>query len=94
MFVRKIHISREGDYGYGKGDPTKPLRATIEVEGQHGKVELNLSENLSRSIVELIAEEIAAAGRATAEAMTASLVVAVAKPTPPKPIAAPAKKEK
>lgn len=83
MNVRSINIRRDGDlYGYGKVDPTKPFRSTIEVEGQHGKVELNLSADLSRRIVEIIADEVAAAGRATAEAMTAE-VFTVAALSPP-----------
>lgn len=71
MFVNRISITRDGYFGYGKPDPSKPLRTTIEVEGQHGKVELNLSSDLSDKVVKLIADEVAAAGRATAEALTA-----------------------
>lgn len=76
MFVRTINVRRAGDYGasYCKMDPTKPFEASIVVEGQHGKVELTLSPDLSRRIVELIAEEVAAAGRATAEAMVAEVL--------------------
>jgi hypothetical protein len=74
MFVRNISIMREGDYGYGAVNPTKPLLAKIKVEGQNGSVELNLSPDLSRRVVEIIAEEVAAAGRATAEAMTADIL--------------------
>jgi hypothetical protein len=79
MFVNRITIVRDGYYGYGKADPSKPLRTTIEVEGQHGKVELNLSPALSDKVVKIIADEIAAAGRATAEALTAQCLSA--KPT-------------
>lgn len=71
MFVNRISIARDGYFGYGKPDPTKPLKASIEVEGQHGKVELNLSPELSDKVVKIIANEIVAAGRATAEALTA-----------------------
>lgn len=76
MFVNRISITREGFYGYSKPDPTKPLRAILEVEGQHGKIELNLSPSMSDKIVALIADEIAAAGRATAEALTAQCLAA------------------
>lgn len=80
MFVTRISIHREGwsGYGYSKPDPTKPFRATIEVQGQSGKVELNLSQELSDRIVAIIADEVAAAGRATAEAMTAEVLSATA----------------
>ena len=73
MIVRFISIRRENDWGshHSSVDLTKPMRATIEVQGTTGKVELFLSEELSRRVVEIIADEIAAAGRATAEAMTA-----------------------
>jgi hypothetical protein len=71
MFVNSISIRRDGYFGYGKPDPSKPLKATIEVEGQHGKVELNLSPEMSKRVIDIIADEIAAAGRATAEALTA-----------------------
>ena len=83
MFVNQIAIRREGYYGgYSKADPTKPFHATIEVEGDYGKVELKLSADMSARIVEIIAEEVAAAGRATAEAMTATVlnVAALAAP--------------
>ena len=75
MFVTAVSIRREGYYGsYGKPDPAKPFAATIEVHGQHGKVELQVSQELSNRIIEVIADEIAAAGKATAEAMTASFI--------------------
>ena len=81
MFVSSITIRREGYFSYGKPDPTKPLLATIEVQGQSGKVELNLSPDLSAKVVAIIADEVAAAGKATAEAMTADVfnVKAIAK---------------
>ena len=86
MFVRSINIRRDGDYGasYHRIDPTKPLLATIQVEGQSGKVELVLSPDLSRRVVDIIAEEVAAAGRATAQAMTAEIfkVAALQVPDP------------
>jgi hypothetical protein len=75
MFLASISIRREGYYGtFGAPDPAKPLRATVEVVGQHGKIELNLSPELSKRVVEVVADEIAAAGRATAEAMVASFL--------------------
>lgn len=79
MFVTRISIARDGYYSYTKPDPTKPLRATVEVQGQTGKVELNLSPELSERVVAVIADEIAAAGRATAEALTASCLEAFPK---------------
>ena len=82
MFVNAISIRRDGYYG-SSGDPSKPFRTTIEVQGQHGKVELTLSPAMSEKIVAIIAEEVAAAGRATAEAMTAQCLTAL-----PSPIAA------
>lgn len=71
MILRSLSIRREGDYGYSAIDPKKPFRATIEVAGNSGKVELLLSPELSRRIVEIVAEEVASAGRATAEMMVA-----------------------
>jgi hypothetical protein len=77
MFVTSITVSREGYYGLGtKADPAKPFNARVEVHGRHGKVELQLSAEMSARIVEIIADEIAAAGRATAEAMTATCLEA------------------
>lgn len=78
MFVTSVNIRREGYYGagYGKADPKKPFNATIEVHGQHGKVELVLSAELSARLIAIIADEVAAAGKATAEAMTASFLAA------------------
>jgi hypothetical protein len=86
MFVTQIAVRRDGYYGgsvYGaKPDPTKPFRATIEVVGQSGKIELNLSPEMSGRIVAIIADEVAAAGRATAEAMTAEVLSVAALPEP------------
>lgn len=86
MFITSINIAREGYYGagYGKPDFTKPFRTKIEVQGVSGKVELVLSEDLSRRVVEIIADEVISASRATAEAMTAEAlnVTALAAPEP------------
>ena len=80
MILNRVTIYR-GDlsgYGYGKPNATAPFRATIEVSGATGKVELNLSAELSRRIVEIVAEEVAAAGRATAEIMVADAMLVTA----------------
>lgn len=83
MFVRTINISRDGDYGsYGRVDPTKPLLASITIDGQHGEVKLRLSPEMSKRIVEIVADEVAAAGRATAEAMVADVLTVKALPDP------------
>lgn len=76
MFITSINITRDGYYGYGKHDPSKPLRATVAVEGQHGKVELNLTPEASDCMVALIAEEIVAATKDTANLMTSGLIAA------------------
>lgn len=83
MFVNQLILRRDGFYGagYGKADPTKPFRATIEVQGRHGKVELELSPELSDRIVAIVADEVAAAGRATAEALVASCLSALPAPS-------------
>lgn len=83
MFVTSVTMRRQGYFGgsFGtKADPSKPFEATIEVHGQHGKVELRLSPDLSARIVGIVADEIAAAGRATAEALTASCLNALPSP--------------
>jgi hypothetical protein len=76
MFVTSISVRRDGYFGsmYGKPDPSQPFVATIEVHGEHGKVELKLSPELSQRVVEIISDEVAAAGRATAEAMVAAVI--------------------
>lgn len=75
MIVRSISINRDGSYGdYGPLNADKPFRASIKVAGSHGNVELLLSPEMSTRIVSIIAEEVAAAGRATAEAMTAEVL--------------------
>lgn len=74
MFISSINIAREGYYGYGRTDPTKPLRAVVKVEGQHGNVELNLSPEASERMVALIAEEIVEATKATAALMTSGVL--------------------
>jgi len=73
LSLRRVSIVREGDYygAYRPMDASKPFRATVEVEVSSGKVELNLSADLSQKIVAIIAGEVAEAGRATAEIMVA-----------------------
>lgn len=83
MFIGRVAIAREGyiGHGYGSPDASKPFRATIEVFGQNGKIEMNLSAELSAKIVAIVADEIVAAGRATAEAMTAEVMTVTALPS-------------
>lgn len=82
MFVTSVSIRRDGYYGsgYGKADPAKPFNATIELHGQRGKVELVIPPDMSARIIDIIADEVAAAGIAAAEALTASFITA--EPTP------------
>ena len=81
MFLSRLTVTREGYYsGYSKPDPTKLFAATIEVIGRSGKIELSLSHEMSQRIVEIVAEEVAAAGRATAEMMTADAMTIAALP--------------
>lgn len=84
MHIGAIEIRRDGyvGYGYGQPDASKPFIAKIEVFGTRTKTEMVLSPELSRRVVEIVAEEIAAAGRATAEAMTAEALNVVALPPP------------
>jgi hypothetical protein len=75
MFLTRLTVAREGYYAsYNKADPSKPLRATVEVAGAHGKTELDLGPEASDRIVAIIADELAKAARATAEAMTAEII--------------------
>lgn len=78
MFLSAISIVREGYYmgSYGKADPSKPLRATVQVEGPMGKTEINLPPETSDRIVALIADELAEQARKVAEAMTAQFIEA------------------
>jgi hypothetical protein len=78
MFITSVNITREGYYGYGRHDPTKPLRAKVAVEGQQGKIEVTLTPEASDLMVALIADELVKATRATAELMTSSLMQAAA----------------
>ena len=86
MMLTRLTVSRVGysPYSYSNPDPTKPFQATIEVHGIAAKVELTLSSELSRRILEIVADEVAAAGRATAEIMVADALLvntpALAKP--------------
>lgn len=77
MIVTRISVAREGFYAsYQQPDASKPLRATVEVYGDMGKVELNLGPEASDRIVALIADEIADSGRRTAELLTAKALEA------------------
>ena len=77
LVLQRISIYRVASSGftYSKPDAASPFKCTIEVAGANGKVELNLSDDLSRRIVEIIADEVAAAGRATADIMTADALL-------------------
>lgn len=79
MFVTAIRIARDGYCsGYStRADPSKPFRATVEVHGVSGKIELLLDADMSARIVAIIADEVCAASRATAEAMTAEVLTAL-----------------
>lgn len=78
MIVTRISITREGFYAsYQKPDASKPLRATVEIFGDHGKTELNLPPDTSDMIIALIADKIAEAGRETANLLTAKALEAM-----------------
>jgi hypothetical protein len=73
MFVTQVTINREGYYGFGKQDRSKPFTARVSLEGENGsKIELRLDQALSDKIIGIVADEIAAAGKATADALVAS----------------------
>lgn len=82
MFLTRISICRDGyiGSGYGRADPSKPLRCTVEVEGTIGKTELNLPPETSDRIVALIADELAEQARKVAEVMTAKFIEAATTP--------------
>lgn len=82
MIVKSISITREGYYGYGAIDARKPLRANVEIVGVSGEIKLALNPDMSKRIVDVIADEIVAASRATAEAMTAECLNTAALPKP------------
>ncbi len=73
MILKSLTVRRQGDYygSYRKVKASAPFEATIEVQGERGEVKLNLSADLSRRIVEIVADEAASAGRETAKMMTA-----------------------
>lgn len=79
MILKSLSVRRDSANWYtDKVDPAAPFMATIEVSGKAGKVELRLDAELSRRIVEIVADEVAKAGRATAEMMTAEAFEMVA----------------
>lgn len=82
MFIRTISIARDGDFGYGPIKADKPFLAKIQVEGQNGKTELYLSADMSLRIMEIVAEKVAGAGRATADAMVAEAMTYTLLPSP------------
>jgi hypothetical protein len=70
MIVRSITIAREGDYGYGTCDTSKPLKAKLKLLGKNGEIELYLDEAASAKIIALVADEITAETKKVAEALT------------------------
>lgn len=75
MHIRSVKITRKDHFGYAgeKLNPSKPFVCAVETESENGKMELMLSPHLSERILEIIAEELAASARETAEAMVASV---------------------
>jgi hypothetical protein len=82
MHLNRLNIRRVASKAWQDPTPADPFAATIEMIGAHGKVELELSQDLSRRILAVVAEEVANAGRATAEAMVAEAITCVALPAP------------
>lgn len=85
LILNKLTVCRKGYYGSGYRNtttPDTPFEATIEIGGAHGKVELDLGPELSAKIVAIVADEVAAAGRATAEIMTADALLVTSDATP------------
>lgn len=86
MIVQAISIRREGySFGYSSyrdADASKPFHATVEIHGRSGKTELQLSPEMSKRILDVIADEVVASSRATADAMTADILEATALPAP------------
>lgn len=81
MFVREITIKREGDYGFNTVNPSKPMIAKIKVEGQSIETMIVLSEAVSTRVLQIIADEVAAAGRVVAQSMVAGLFEQLALPS-------------
>lgn len=75
MHIRSIKITRLGHYGFTgeKLDVTKPFQCTVETESTDGKMELILSSALSQRVLEIVAEELAACAKETAENMVAAV---------------------
>lgn len=72
MIIRAITVRRAGRYGaYGPTSEADPFEVAIEAVLPSGEIKLKLSPDLSQRVVELIADEVAEAGRRTAEAMVA-----------------------
>lgn len=74
MFLKQLSIRRDTRYSFSEPKGDEPFAATIELIGQHGKVERRLDADLSRRILEIVSDEVAKAGRATAEAMVAEVL--------------------
>lgn len=75
LVLNRVTITRGGIHSWEKIDPAFPFMATIELQGSTGKVELNLSHELSKKIVEVVASEVVRAGEETAKAMTADAML-------------------
>ena len=84
MIVSKIEIRKQGYYGGYSGAPKAetPYDCTIEIYGQSGKVELNLSPELTTRLMAIIGDEVVASSKRTAEAMTAEIITVSALPSP------------
>lgn len=81
MILRALTLRREGDYGYGSVDRSKPFRATVELIDTVGsEIKLLLPPTVSERVLAIIANEVAEAGAATARAMTADVFTAEAVP--------------
>jgi hypothetical protein len=69
MILKALHVYPQ----YGSTD----YRATIEFQGDHGKVELRLEADISKRLLEVCADLVAEAGEATALKIRESVQAAI-----------------
>lgn len=74
MILKSISVRRTTKYGFETPTGSEPFAATVEMISPNGEVKLNLDPEMSRRIVEVVADEVAKAGRATADAMVADVL--------------------
>ena len=77
LILEKIDINRGYYSKYTHSEELPALKGSVTFKGSSNTLEIELTEELSKRIIEICAEEIVKATKAAAEIMTADIINSV-----------------